>query len=320
MNNPLLQELNQRLPGVTLSLPTGGLYYPEGTLSKTADPSNLTVHAFSVWQEVGFRDPYRIAAGTAMRDMVRQVCPEFLAPDVLAAIDADAIMVAARLASYGPEMELSIKCTNPATKVELDSKKVENTVPLCGMTSTVNVDLNKVAQQYIFIGGPDEHQVLLPNGQRVQVQPVPYMTTMDLMKTLLRQQRQLKVTGDNEADEAEFRRLIDESVDASMKVVHDSVGWVATSKGVKIGDREAIRQWFNRLPVEWAGQVTDAADKMADKVKDAGTIRFECPECKHAQERISIVQDPNRFFGRSSRRPGTQRTSPGSLMSRGAKR
>jgi hypothetical protein len=303
MENPLLEELRQSLPGVTVALPTGGLFYPTGVLAEGADPSHLRIGPFSMWQEIEFRDPYKIASGDAIWRMIGHVAPQVSQPKLLAAVDVDAIMVAARIASYGPKMEMEVTCNNPATKKEGDKE-----VPACRHQATVPVDMLRLATGYVSIGRPEQYQVTMDNGQVVQIRPVRYESMIEMMKLMLEQRKRAsKVKDQDDVPEELVREMFAGAIDFNVRMLRDSVAWVRTKGGVMVREAKAIAAWLDQVPTRYIDLMSEKMDQMTELTKHAGTIKYKCPVCGHAQDSISVTTDFTRFFGQGSRKSGPQR-------------
>lgn len=126
--NPLLADLeqNEAFPAVSVALPTGGRWYDESVL-EGADPLDLEVGVLGIMAEQNYRDPWLLMSGESMPRLLRDVCPSVKIPSELAEVDLEAILLASRLVSFGPTMELKHKCewVDPEAEKAAEEKKVE---------------------------------------------------------------------------------------------------------------------------------------------------------------------------------------------------
>ena len=128
--NPLLADLNENeaFPSVSVALPTGGRWYDESVL-EGADPLDLDVGILGIMAEQNYRDPWLLMSGESMPRMLKDVCPSVKQPSELAEVDLEAILLASRLVSFGPTMELKHKCEwedpEAAAKADEDREKAK---------------------------------------------------------------------------------------------------------------------------------------------------------------------------------------------------
>src|SRR5678815_3026901 len=102
MTNELLNDLHNLFPPIQISLPTKGMFYPEGVLGKGVDASNIEVGTLGILDEFKYRDPFLLVSGNAMSYLIKHLCrDQILLPEELCEIDVETILLAARLASYG---------------------------------------------------------------------------------------------------------------------------------------------------------------------------------------------------------------------------
>lgn len=279
-NNPLISQLSS-VPGVTVTLPTMGRFYPDGVLNPAADPQSFKVQPYSVWQETHWKDPYAISSGRAMFDMISTCCPDFLNPDEVAQIDADAIMVAARIASHGSTMDLEVTCSK------------------CSEQSKVRADLTDVASQYVLLPEPDDWVVEFENGQQVQLRPILYSTSLMMVKTLVDIRRTLANVNIDDMTEDEVMlknsEMMNLSEVSSMNFLLGSIDFVRNSDGSVHREREVIKEYLHKLPSAWNKLLTNKLEECSESIKDAGTSDFKCPECDHEQK-IQVAGDPSKFF------------------------
>lgn len=304
--NPLLEELDNNLPGVTVTLPTMGRFYRPGVLRPDANPASLVVKPFTLWQEIQFRDPYKVVSGKAVETMVAACCPDVLKPSAMMAIDVDAIMIAARIASYGNTIDITIKCSNPKTETKAGDDGIEKEVPVCDAQNEYRIDLARdVAPQYVDVGSLESWQVELPNGQIVQLAPQLYRTAIDFVKSRLKETQLLaeakKVSGDEDATERLRDRITDDRIGTYVDYFRSSILSVVSVSGNVVTDRKQISEWLDRIPTQYFEQISTKLDKMMEPIAKMGTVSVTCSQCGHVQDGIPVNGDVERFFGRSSR-------------------
>jgi len=312
-NNPLLQELGQsELPGVAMTLPSGGAFYDERVLRGSAD---IEVRSVSLVDELNFKDPFKVVSGEAVTEVIRRCAPGIAQPMRLSKIDVDAVLIAARIASHGKTAELELTCQNEEKKLE------DGTVGQCGYSGTAEVDLRKVLMAMAPIPGPDSWKLTLPNGHVVQCRPLPYESVVRSMRTVtdqIRDAKQLELNGksnDIGSLEQVHKTGLDRNSKIHVEMLVSSIWYVQTLTGERVYDYGMLMDYLVAIPPAWILSINDMMDRLAELTKPYGTIDFRCPECEH-ESRVPVNMDPTGFFSEPSRK-GTSRTSSASTTAVG---
>ena len=144
MDNPILADLNRSrsYPEIDVELPTlANFYFPEdGIFQDGFDPRHVKVQPLGIAQELAIKDPLMVMGRQSTPLLVKALCPMVLKPEKLSEVDIIAIILAGRIASYGPKYRMDHVCQNPATsgkkKSELMCVNAKDKKP-----STIEVDL-----------------------------------------------------------------------------------------------------------------------------------------------------------------------------------
>lgn len=299
MSNPLIDDLREQdlIQTVSIALPTGGRYYEPGVvLEPGTDPDDVEIRAIGVMAEIYAKDPFLVAAGKGLSRIVKQVCPAVLDPDRLCEVDVEAILIAARLVSHGPEFSLKHKCENP--KLDGEGNKI------CEFESEVNLDLQKTIMQYEPLPFDERFVVDIPEAnQVVYLKPLEYRDAMNVVKRSFLIDQKFKgiaKTGmekfftDEEVSE-EYAKAIDAGVDIAMESLADAIFCVESSKGDKVADREFILKWLDRLSDVIGKRIQTAIQELGNLLKDKSTAKYKCPECEF-ENKFQLVLDPERLF------------------------
>ena len=138
-NNPLANHFRQ--PAIYLKLPSGGKFYPQGTLDISLT-GEIPVYPMTIKDEILLKTPDALMNGAGMRDMIASCCPSIKDPWSIPLVDLDSILIAIRLASYGAGMDMSSTCTHCG-------EDNEHTIDLRGVLDNLSPlkqynDLNRV--------------------------------------------------------------------------------------------------------------------------------------------------------------------------------
>jgi hypothetical protein len=298
MSNPLTNEIKSSLPGITISLPSGGKFYPNGVLSSTCNPMALEIRPVSIIDEINFRDPYKIISGTAINELVARTCKDILLPGALFKVDVDLIMIASRAASHGPILETKVTCSNTI-------KKEDNTEVTCGAESEVKVDLNRVMIQFQSVGTLEDWALTFPNGQIAQMRPIPYSSVVHGLKEMSEHAkigRRLELQNkdkDLDAIEDAQKNSLDKIAKLQVKLIVDSIDYVRTASGQNINDRVMIYEWLAAMPSDWVIKVNNMMNEKAKIIDSFSEVQFTCPSCK-MKKPFPLSLDPTSFFSHGS--------------------
>lgn len=107
MTNPLSQYFRQ--PAIYIRLPSGGEFYPQGTLDMPAN-FELPVLPMTAIDEITYRTPDALFNGTAVTNVIESCVPNIKDAWVVPSTDLDTILVGIRIATYGHEMDVNCTC------------------------------------------------------------------------------------------------------------------------------------------------------------------------------------------------------------------
>lgn len=286
----LIAEIDNHksVAGISIQLPSGGGWYGPRVLSPGSDPTELHVRPFTMQENINFQNPFLIMSGKAVYDMVRNTCSAVLSPSSLLAYDVDAISIAARNASYGSVLELSVECENQALK--------EDGTKACGETSLLKTDLYRIQMQYVPLDY-ELWQVDVPNGQRVRLRPPTYAFMIDQVKKQVETRRSVVAAN---GDVSLLEKIIESGSDNSMEFAAEAVYSITSADGSETStDRSLIKHWLSRVPSTWSQTIVSAHNRLMEPLQKAGTLDVNCPHCGHAQT-INVTGDPVSFFTQAS--------------------
>lgn len=287
-DNPLLDELTISSPGVSMTLPSLGSFYEPGVLAPELDVTNAYVRPFSVWQEMTWRDPYAVMSGEALKAFFSICAPWVLKPEDILQVDAEAIILAAREASYGPDFEFEFNCLS------------------CKEKSRFAIDLRHLLLKYKPITNVETWSILTNNGQTVILRPLVYRDIQASYKYSFEFRRiedNIKMMASNPEliDEVKLYELRNKGLEIVKKL--KAVTYVSSIKGVKtkqgtyVNDRGKIAQWINALPVADIKQIDDVLNTLTNPLRDLSSIKRTCSHCSHDNGDINLLDDPISFFG-----------------------
>ncbi len=105
--NPLLGYF--RKPEVFITLPSKGKYYKEGTIDLPPN-GEIGIFPMTARDELLMKTPDALLNGSSTVEVIRSCVPAILDPWSVPSLDMDAILVGIRIATYGPELDLTSTC------------------------------------------------------------------------------------------------------------------------------------------------------------------------------------------------------------------
>jgi hypothetical protein len=271
-NNPLTQYFRQ--PAVYIRLPSGGKFYPPGTLQMPPN-SELPVLPMTSVDEITYRTPDALFNGTATVNVIKSCVPSIRDPWVMPSTDIDAVLVGIRIASYGHEMEIGTTC------------------PACNEADEISVDLRRV-NDMISVGNYD--QVLNIGDLEIYFKPITYRTVNQNNQVQLEQQQAMQLIN-SDADEKIKIDQLNKSIavinETTLHTVAQSIAAIKTPQAM-VTETEFIVDFLKNCDSKKFNQLRDYVIglKQASEVKP---LDLTCKECSHKYKQ-AFTLDLSSFF------------------------
>ena len=329
--NPLIQDLiaNEAFPSVSIALPTGGRWYTKGVLEKDTDPLDVPVGVLGVLAEQNYRDPWLVLSGESLPRMLKSVCPAIHEPNELCEVDLEAILLASRLVSYGPILELKYGCSGPVapnevtkteTEKEENKKDEEKKSTTCDHLNVINLDVNEHIMRYAPLEDDDVTDYILfieRINQTVYLRPMSYFSVIQLIKDGVSRDRQIENMNEYTLDDLvvnpesirKYTEIVDMSTTSSLDAIASSIFCVESAKGERVNGDEFIKEWLLALPAVEVERITKLSNELAVKMRKRAEITFECSKCGWVNS-IMLELDANRLFGPAGASQQPKKPSP----------
>jgi hypothetical protein len=280
MSNELLTDLADVFPPIEIGLPTRGIFYQPGILKDGVDPSRIAVRTLGVMDELKYRDPFLLVSGKAIAHLIHHLCGDQIEmPEEMCEIDIETILLAARLASYGSLLKVKHICTHKTEEGDAQTS--------CEHENTVQIDLHEHILRY----GPIEHEerfeIVLPRvGQTVYLKPVPYRTTMELMRNVMTTRKRAGEIDLNDIENvlrpdtfAKYEEILNLGSDLRIKSILDCIWAVKTRSGHLIEDPAQIGPWIFELPNSDHDVINSRIAEVTADFRKISLIRYLCGKC-----------------------------------------
>jgi len=270
-NNPLLKYYRQ--PKNYLSLPSGGAFYPQGTVD--GDPGALPVFGMTAMDEILMKTPDSLFSGESVVQVIRSCIPGLLNPWVMPSLDVDAALIAIRIATYGATIETSFTCKD------------------CNESTTFDLDL---AKSLDYLASLTYEPQVIVGPLVVNIKPLTYkeMTEYNVSQYSLR--RQLVQSLDGMTNE-EKDKFIDDKYKQLSSLVVDSFKKAIVSveaDDTVVEDEQAIQDWIKNSDKQFFDQIKLHLETLGKKwqLKEQ---TCECATCGIVNN-VAIGLDQSSFF------------------------
>lgn len=267
-----------RRPPTYVSLPSGGKHY--AIPPKLTVDGELAVYPLTAKQELLLKSPDSLLNGESMFQVLKHVAPDIQDPYQVPLCDLEAILIAMRLVSYGPTLDVDLSC------------------PRCKQNNVRTVNL----QQFIAKVQPlaDKYTVKLPNDLVVYLRPRNIKQNIQESLVTLEQERMVLSVSDETKSVEERAELYNKSMAyLTEKSVQNLAGYiykVETPDGKSFDDHATIYEWVDQISID-EFKLIDAQVKKIDQAGIDTKIKVVCEseECKNEfEDRLQF--DPSRFF------------------------
>lgn len=275
-NNPLSKHFRQ--PTMFIKLPSGGKYWKKDSLELTAT-GEMAVYPMTTKDEIILRTPDALANGTSVVQVIESCCPSVKNAWAMPSIDADALLIAIRVASYGQDMPISSKC------------------PACGEENDYDLDLNRILAG---IRVPDYTKtVRTADGLVVTLKPMDYSHVSKSGLINLEEQKLIQALANPDLDEEVRQSEYDTHVKRMIELNIDNI--TACTESIAVGGElvtnpEFIKEYYANADATVMRNIRTLINEFSN---EAGIKPHDatCNECGHQFE-LNVEFDYASFFGK----------------------
>ena len=278
-NNPLQKYFRQAK--LHVRLPSGGKYYPPGALD-LPESGEVAIYPLTAKDELLLKTPDSLMNGTATADVIKSCVPQIKNPWYMPSLDVDALIIAIRIATYGPEMTLTVK------------------VPNVGDEKDFTVDLNSIIEP-IMSAKYDE--VIQLDNMKITLRPLMYTEfTKDAIRSF-EEQRVYNLLNDDTVPAEEkmerFRAAFNRLTDLTVETVAKSIAKVEVDDKV-VSEPKHILEFMQNTSKEFyttiLDHISEQRDKFAVKPFIANTTKEEQEKGAPETFEVPITFDQSNFF------------------------
>jgi hypothetical protein len=275
--NPLSKHFRQ--PVIHLKLPSGGRYWPAGSLELPAT-GQVPVYPMTTKNEIILRTPDALMNGSAITSIIQDCIPCINDAWSMPSIDVDACLLAIRVASYGEKMDISFGC--PACK-HVDDAEIN-----------LLESLDRLAR------GVQYTPFYITDGLQVQLKPHTWRDVNQYNITEYENNRiaaQL-VAASDDVRAANIDSVTDRIVDLSITMLVKSTEFILTPEGEKVSNPQFLTEFYNNCSSKVSSAIEQYLLNFTNDVK-IQPFACECSECGH-QFKTQIEFEYSSFFAKGS--------------------
>ena len=274
-NNPLAKHFRQ--PAIYLKLPSGGRFYPEGTLEMNVT-GEIPVFPMTVKDELLLKTPDALMNGSSIAGMISSCCPAIKDPWNMPLIDLDPVLIAIRLTSYVECMVMFITCSH------------------CSTENKHTIDLRLVLDSLKPLDNYDQKNFL--NGLIFDIQPQTFREINTAGQIAFEQQKLVSAIENSEltAEEkrAQFESSFSKLTDLNINTLVSSIKSITTEDGTVVKEKELIKDFLSHTDRKTYETLRDMITEIV-KANALDPMPVTCNECKK-EYKITLDFNQSNFF------------------------
>ena len=248
-----------RKPELKISLPSQGAYYPPGALQLDST-GEVDAYPMTAIDELTLKTPDALLTGEGTVKTIQSCVPAIKNAWLMPASDVDLVLVAIRIATYGPKMTIS------------------STVPKTGTKQDHEIDLqmlfDRINREKI------SNTLMLDNGVKVIVRPNNYQQLSLIRKQTFEKQRLARTINDSEIEDTkkqeEFNKIFAELTKINVETLINNIEAVELPEGI-ITDRNDLNEFVNNVDLKFVTAIRNKVEAMG-KLGTIPPFEVESPE------------------------------------------
>jgi hypothetical protein len=278
MTNPL--EKYYRAPKIYTQLPSRMQFYaPE--MVETTPNGEVAIYSMTALDQIIIRTPDALLNGDALLKVVQNCVPAIKDPINLVEPDINALLLAIRIASKGPNMTLDVVCGNcqHENHYEIDCQAILETQTPIETVNSLDID----GKLLLHVKPYNFHQRNLTLLNEIQeTQAIKLLESNEQM--------------DETAKMIELGNLVTKMATRTLEIVAKSITHITIiATGQTVSDPAHINEFVRNISKEQADAIMERIKELNNTGIDS-KCNFTCQECQHEWTQ-PLDFDPSSFFG-----------------------
>ena len=271
--NPLKQYFRQ--PAIYLRLPTGGKYWPPGSIELTHN-GEFPVYPMTAIDEITYRTPDALFNGQAVVTVIQSCIPNVKNAWEAPTTDINSMLVAIRLASYGHELEISSTC------------------PSCDTSDDYALDLRHVLDQLKM---PDFESTMQHGDLEISFGPISYENQNKSNQEQFDEQRMIQSVTESNLPEADKLKRLNDAMRRITELTVDALKWSISgirTPGAIVSETEHIQEFLVNCDRKLFNRIRDHVINLR-KASELTPLSITCNNCQHEYKQ-TVTLDMTSFF------------------------
>ena len=271
--NPLKQYFRQ--PAIYLRLPTGGKYWPPGSIELTHN-GEFPVYPMTAIDEITYRTPDALFNGQAVVTVIQSCIPNVKNAWAAPTTDINSMLVAIRLASYGHELEISSTC------------------PSCETSDDYALDLRHVLDQLKM---PDFESTMQHGDLEISFGPISYEIQNKSNQEQFDEQRMIQSVTESDLPEADKLKRLNDAMRRITELTVDALKWSISgirTPGAIVSETEHIQEFLVNCDRKLFNRIRDHVINLR-KASELTPLGITCDNCQHEYKQ-TVTLDMTSFF------------------------
>jgi hypothetical protein len=245
MSNPLSNFFRQ--PALHLKLPSIGRFWEENSLNLPVT-GEIPVFPMTAYDDIIIKTPDALLNGSGVVSIVQSCCPNIVNAWQAPACDLDAILIAIRIASYGPTLNFTSDC------------------PQCKTTNQYGMDLNLVLSG---IKIPDYDMPVETKDLKIYLKPQTYKNVNAASLLAFEERQTLRLLVDSGISEEEKKQRFDSQVkkisSLTIDAMANSTDYIETVDGVKVNDHNHINEFYQNTGYDTIAKIRERLNSITEE-------------------------------------------------------
>lgn len=276
-NNPLASNFRQ--PALYTKLLSKGEFWPEDAITLPVT-GEVPIYPMTTKDEITLKTPDALMNGQGIVSTIESCCPVINNAWEMPSVDVDLLVIAIRIASFGPTMTIETNC------------------PKCKEENTFDVNLQNILDS---LQAPNFNIPLEIDGLKIYLKPQKYFDLNQKRLIEFEEQQLVKALEQAQNEDIDvnirkefFDRHFNKLVELNIQSLVSSTKKIVRQDGVEVTDVGFLTEFYNNSK----GAITKGIQRRIKEIADSIAIKpfdVKCSNCEN-EYKIDFTFDYSNFF------------------------
>ncbi len=235
-----------RQPKLHVKLPSQGKFWPDESIDMP-ESGEVAVFSMTAKDELLLKNPATQVGGQTLVDVIQSCIPAIKNGWQAPGLDLDTILIAIRIATYGPLMTVPVTVESVTHEYEIDLTEV----------------LRSINETVAW-----EDQLILDNGMVIFLHPLLYSAVSKASEESKETSKIMDLVNNDEIDEDKkielFKKSFVKLTDITLSVVSDSITKIVTEDHIVVEDPVYIQEFMNQCDRELFNTIRQKINQLTE--------------------------------------------------------